>query len=63
MSGNHVHFDESGENLKCDEILVKKKSETKIEIQLGFLQINHVYEAKVILLAELLQTNLRYQLY
>ena len=48
-SSHHVHFDEFGDNLKSNEIFVKSKSDKKIEIQLGFLQVNHVYEVNVII--------------
>ena len=43
----HVHFQEDSNELKSNEIVVKRKSGNKLEIQLGFLQINHVYEINV----------------
>ena len=45
---HHVHFEESNDGLKTNEIVIKKKSENKIEIQLGFLQVHHMYEVTLI---------------
>ena len=45
---HHVHFEESGDGPKNNDIVVKKKSENKMEIQLGFLQVNHMYEVSLI---------------
>ena len=45
---HHVHFDESTDGLKNNDIVIKKKSENKIEIQLGFLQVNHMYEDSLV---------------
>ena len=46
---NHVHFDESTDVNHGNEIVVKTKGENKLEIQLGFLQVNHVYEVMLVL--------------
>ena len=45
---HHVHFEESTDGLKNNDIVIKKKSENKIEIQLGFLQVNHMYEVSLV---------------
>ena len=46
---NHVHFDESTDVNHGNEIVVKTKGDDKLEFQLGFLQVNHVYEVLVVL--------------
>eukprot|EP00092_Neocalanus_flemingeri_P103165 GFUD01131991.1.p1 GENE.GFUD01131991.1~~GFUD01131991.1.p1 ORF type:complete len:158 (-),score=61.26 GFUD01131991.1:32-505(-) len=45
----HVHFEEATDGIKNNDIVVKQKSLKKIEIQLGFLQIHHVYEGSFVM--------------
>merc|ERR1711915_702815 len=40
----HVHFEEVDDNVKNNDIVVKFKREKHIEVQLGFLQVHHVYD-------------------
>ena len=47
---HHVHFMEEDDSMKNNDIVIKRKNEKKIEIQLGFLQINHVYQLSINLL-------------
>ena len=41
---HHVHFQESTDGIKNNDIVIKHKGVKKMEIQLGFLQVHHVYE-------------------
>ena len=40
---HHVHFQEATDGIQNNDIVIKQKGEKKMEIQLGFLQIQHVY--------------------
>ena len=44
---HHVHFQEASDGLKNNDIVVKPKGDRKLEIQLGFLQVHHVYEISI----------------
>ena len=46
---HHVHFDEASDGIKNNDIVIKLKGAKKIEIQLGFLQIHHVYEVSFVM--------------
>ena len=47
---HHVHFGEEVEDgLKENGIVVREKGKGKVEVQLGFLQIHHMYEVAVVL--------------
>ena len=46
---HHVHFDEASDGIKNNDIVIKQKAAKKIEIQLGFLQIHHVYEVSFVM--------------
>ena len=46
---HHVHFQEATDGMKNNDIVIKHKGEKKIEIQLGFLQIHHVYEVSLVM--------------
>ena len=35
--------------MKNNDIVIKQKGEKKMEIQLGFLQIQHVYEVSLVM--------------
>ena len=45
---HHVHFNESSDGVKTNEIVVKEKRD-KVEVQLGFLQVHHQYEVSFVL--------------
>ena len=44
---HHVHFQEASDGLKNNDIVIKPKGDQKLEIQLGFLQVHHVYEVSL----------------
>ena len=46
---HHVHFQEATDGMKNNDIVIKHKGEKKLEIQLGFLQIHHVYEVSFVM--------------
>ena len=46
---HHVHFQEATDGIKNNNIVIKQKGEKKMEIQLGFLQIQHVYEVYLVM--------------
>merc|ERR1719509_110135 len=48
--GHHVHFGEEVEDGVNDNgIVVREKGKGRVEVQLGFLQIHHMYEVAVVL--------------
>jgi len=47
---HHVHFSEEvGDGLKENCIVVREKQGSKVEVQLGFLQVHHVYEVVLLI--------------
>jgi len=46
---HHVHFDESKDDIKTNDIVVRARGSHSLEIQLGFLQIHHIYEITALL--------------
>merc|ERR1712130_732076 len=52
-SNHHVHFSEEvGDGLKENRIVIQEKA-NKVEVQLGFLQVHHVYEVALLLRREI----------
>jgi len=45
----HVHFDESEDDVKSNDIVVRVRGRRGVEVQLGFLQLNRIYEVTVLL--------------
>ena len=46
---HHVHFQEATDGMQNINIVIKQKSDKKMEIQLGFLQIQNVYEVSLVM--------------
>ena len=46
---HHVYFQEATDGMKNNNIVIKQKGDKKMEIQLGFLQIQHVYEVSLVM--------------
>merc|ERR1711990_1235720 len=57
-AGAHVHF-EAGDQVKSNQVIIKQKRKDCLEIQLGFLQINHMYEIQVKASSSVLPNELR----
>ena len=54
----HVHF-EAADQVKSNQVVIKQKRNDCLEIQLGFLQINHMYEVQVKAPSSILPNELR----
>ena len=54
----HVHF-EVADQVKTNQVVIKQKQKNCLEIQLGFLQIYHMYEILVKAPSSILQNELR----
>ena len=54
----HVHFEEAEDNVKTNQIVIQKKKNC-LEIQLGFLQVHHMYEIQADIPQIFLPSNLR----
>ena len=48
-AANHVHFQKATDGMKNNDIVIRQKDEKKVEIQLGFLHIHHVYEVSFVM--------------
>ena len=51
---HHVHFGKEVED--TNEVVIKSKGNDKLEFHLGFLQVNHIYEAVIIISHRLFPT-------
>ena len=58
---HHVHFEESSDTVKTNQIVIKQKQDS-VEIQLGFLQVHHLYEIQVKMPKSFLPKTLRFNL-
>ena len=54
----HVHF-EVADQVKSNQVVIKQKQKNCLEIQLGFLQVHHMYEIQVKAHSSILQKELR----
>ena len=54
----HVHF-ETADQVKTNQVVIKQKQNNCLEIQLGFLQVNHMYEIQVKAPSSILQNEIR----
>ena len=57
-AGAHVHF-EAADQVKSNQVVIKQKRKDCLEIQLGFLQIHHMYEIQVEASSSILPNELR----
>ena len=58
----HVHF-EVADQVKSNQVVIKQKRKDCLEIQLGFLQINHMYEIQVKAPSSILPNELRLNIF
>ena len=58
LEAAHVHF-EVADQVKTNQVVIKQKQKNCLEIQLGFLQIYHMYEILVKAPSSILQNELR----
>ena len=54
----HVHF-EVADQVKSNQVVIKQKQKNCLEIQLGFLQVHHMYEIQVKAPSSILPKELR----
>ena len=58
VAAAHVHF-EAADQVKSNQVVVKQKRKDCLEIQCGFLQVNHMYEIQVKAPSSILPNELR----